>query len=120
MFGRKSLEDPSREAERREWRERLVGNHRVGIHRALLGVIERQGVYEELDGIRLPTLVMVGDQDIATPPEKAARIAGHIPGARLVTIPGAGHTVTVEEPEAVNRCLAEFLDDPMGFRAAGA
>jgi 3-oxoadipate enol-lactonase len=110
MFGRKFLDDPAREAEQREWRERLVGNHPIGIHRALRGVIERRGVYDELHRIRTPTLVMVGDLDVATRPEKAKRIAERIPGARLVTIPGAGHTATVEEPEAVNRHLAAFLE----------
>jgi pimeloyl-ACP methyl ester carboxylesterase len=71
-------------------------------------------MYDELDRIRVPTLIMVGDLDVATPPAKAARIAARIPGAWLVTIPGAGHTATVEEPEAVNRELAAFLDDRTG------
>jgi 3-oxoadipate enol-lactonase len=115
MFGRKFLEDPAREAERREWRERLIGNDRVGIQRALRGVIERQGVHDQIDRITVPTLVMVGDQDMATPAAKAERIAGRIPGARLVTIPGAGHTSTAEEPEAVNAELVSFLSDPAGY-----
>lgn len=63
---------------------------------------------------------MVGDQDVATLPAKAARIAARVPGARLVTIPGAGHTATVEEPEAVSRGLAAFLDGPVACCAAGA
>jgi 3-oxoadipate enol-lactonase len=120
MFGRRFLEDPAREAERREWRERLIGNHRIGIHRALRGVIERDGVYERLDRVDLPTLVLVGDQDVATTPARAERIAARIPGARLVTIPGAGHTATVEEPEAVNRELRAFLADPEACRPPAA
>lgn len=115
MFGRTFLEDPARDTERREWRARLVGNHRVGFHRALRGVIERQGIHDELDRIRTPTLVLVGDQDLATTPEKAERIAARIPGARLVTIPRAGHTATVEEPEAVNRALEAFLGEARRF-----
>lgn len=115
MFGREFLEDPAREAERREWRERLIGNDRVGSYRALHGVIEREGIYERLDRIRIPTLVVVGDQDVATVPAKAERIAGRIPDARLVVIPIAGHTATVEEPEVVNRELSEFLSDPRAY-----
>ncbi len=109
MFGRKFLEDPTREAERRLWRERGMENHPVGIHRALRGVIERQGIYDEIGRIAVPTLVMVGDQDVATVPAKAERIAARIPGARLVVIPGAGHTASVEEPEFVSRELGAFL-----------
>jgi pimeloyl-ACP methyl ester carboxylesterase len=109
MFGRTFMTDPARAAERREWQRRMAGNNRVGILRALDGVIARQGVYEEIDRISAPTLVIVGDEDVATVPAKAERIAGRIPGARLVTIPHAGHTSTVEQPAAVNAAIAEFL-----------
>lgn len=109
MFGRKFLEDPARAAERAEWRRRLMSNHRLGITRALGGVIDRKPVYDELGGIACPTLVMVGDQDVATVPAKAERIHAAIPGSRLMVIPGAGHTSSVEEPEFVNAALTEFL-----------
>jgi pimeloyl-ACP methyl ester carboxylesterase len=109
MFGRKFLEDPAREADRRLWRERGMANDRRGIVRALQGVIDRRPVLDELPKITCPTLVMVGDQDVATVPEKAERIRAAIRGARLVIIPGAGHTSSVEEPAFVNRVLGEFL-----------
>jgi pimeloyl-ACP methyl ester carboxylesterase len=109
MFGRKFLEDPAREADRRLWRERGMANHPAGVTRALRGVIERQPMIEELDRIACPTLVMVGDQDVATVPEKAERIRAAIRGARLVIIPGAGHTSSAEEPAFVNRVLTQFL-----------
>ncbi len=109
MFGRKFLDDPAREEERRLWRARGMENDPVGVLRALNGVIERRGVYDELERISIPTLVMVGDQDVATVPAKAERIHAAIPGSRLVVIPGAGHTASAEEPEFVNAALAEFL-----------
>lgn len=109
MFGRKFLDDPARAAERALWRERLMSNHKVGITRALQGVIDRKPVYGELGRITCPTLVMVGDQDVATVPAKAERIHAAISGSRLVIIPGAGHTSSAEEPEFVNAALAEFL-----------
>jgi pimeloyl-ACP methyl ester carboxylesterase len=109
MFGRKFLEDPARAADRKLWRERGMANDPTGVIRALGGVIDRRGVYDEIARIALPTLVMVGDQDVATVPARAERIAARIPGARLIVIPGAGHTSSAEEPEFVNRALAEFL-----------
>lgn len=109
MFGRKFLEDPAREADRRLWRERGMANDRAGITRALRGVIERRPMHAELGKIACPTLVMVGDQDVATDPEKAERIRAAIRGARLVIIPGAGHTSSAEEPVFVNRVLTQFL-----------
>jgi 3-oxoadipate enol-lactonase len=110
MFGKKFLSDPGRAKEKAEWRERLIANHRIGITRAVKGVIDRAGVYDHLDKIAIPTLILVGDQDVATVPAVAERMHARIRGSTLVTISGAGHTSTVEEPDAVNAALKEFLD----------
>jgi pimeloyl-ACP methyl ester carboxylesterase len=109
MFGRTFLEDPARDAERRLWRERGMANRPRGVTRALRGVIERKPIHGELGKIAVPTLVMVGDEDVATVPAKAERIHAAIPGSRLVVIPGAGHTSSVEQPELVNAALEGFL-----------
>lgn len=109
LFGRSFLADPARAAERAEYRRRLLGNHRVGITRAVDGVISRAGVADRLDRIRVPTLIVVGEEDGATPPAKAEAMQRRIAGARLVRVAGAGHTSTLEQPEAVNAALAEFL-----------
>ena len=109
MFGQIFLNDPARAPLRDEWRRRLLANHRVGITRALSGVVTRQGVYDQIDQIKVPTLIIVGDQDVATLPAKAERIHARIPGSKLVVIPGAGHTSSVEEPAAVNTAIDQFL-----------
>ena len=62
-----------------------------------------------LASIRCPTLVLVGDGDELTPPERAAEIADSIAGARLVTVPNCGHLSTLEQPEEVSRALVEWL-----------
>lgn len=110
MFGRTFLEDPTRSAERAEWKRRLKENRR-DIWRAVNGVIRRRGVYEELSRIKTPTLVLVGAEDVATVPAKAERIHGAIAGSKRVTLPRGGHTSTVEEPELLNAALVEFLDE---------
>ncbi|MCS6940802.1 MAG: alpha/beta fold hydrolase [Roseiflexaceae bacterium] len=110
MFGKTFLTDPNRVQERAMWRERMIANHRVGISRAVQGVIERQGVYDQIDRITAPTLIIVGAQDAATPPDKSRRIFERIPNAALIVIPGAGHTSTVEAPEAVTMVIRRFLD----------
>ena len=109
IFGNKFLADPARAALGEQCRRELVANHRLGITRAVVGVIDRQGVDAELDRIAAPTLIVVGDQDLATPPAKAERIHARIAGSRLLVIPGAGHTSTIEEPAAVNAAIAGFL-----------
>jgi pimeloyl-ACP methyl ester carboxylesterase len=64
-----------------------------------------------LSAIRCPTLVLVGDGDQLTPPDRAAEMAAGIAGARLVTVPECGHCSTLEQPEQVTRTLVEFLRD---------
>jgi pimeloyl-ACP methyl ester carboxylesterase len=108
LFGKTSL------AERRDlvdlWRERLLSRDRRGVTRAVAGVIEREGVVDELARIRVPTLVLVGEQDTATTLEKAQRMRDGIAGAELVVVPGAGHMSSIETPEAVTRALVSFLE----------
>ncbi len=111
MFGQKFLTDASRQEQRDLWRRRLLANDRVGGARATQGVISRQPVYEEIRNIGVPTLILCGDQDVATPRDKAERIHAQIPGSRLVMIPGAGHSSTIEEPAAVNAALIQFLEE---------
>lgn len=64
-----------------------------------------------LGAIRCPTLVLVGDSDELTPPDRAAEIANAIAGARLVTIPDSGHCSPLEQPERVTAALLEFLKE---------
>lgn len=109
IFGKKFLSDPARAELSQQWRQRILANHRIGITRAVPGVITREGVYDQLGTIAAPTLIILGDQDVAMPPAKAERMHARIRGARLVVIPGAGHTSTIEEPAAVNAVLKEFL-----------
>jgi pimeloyl-ACP methyl ester carboxylesterase len=95
-------------APRALWRQRLVANRRA-VWRAVNGVIEREGVAAELPQVRTPTLVLVGEEDVATVPAKSERIRDLITGATLVRIPGAGHSSSVEQPAAVTAAIAAFL-----------
>ena len=56
-----------------------------------------------------PTLVLCGDQDLATPPELAQKLAGAIAGAELSFVDNAAHISCVEQPEAFSRLLLDFL-----------
>jgi pimeloyl-ACP methyl ester carboxylesterase len=109
LFARSFLADPANGARVAEQRRRLVANRRT-IWRAVNGVIERRGVAHELARIRLPTLVMVGEEDVATVPAKAEALRAGIAGATLVRVPRAGHSAPLENPEAVTAALGAFLD----------
>jgi pimeloyl-ACP methyl ester carboxylesterase len=110
MFAKKFLKDPERKHEAAEWKRRMIAADRLGMIRFGRGIFARQSVYDLIDKLETPTLVVVGEQDVSTTPDKARRIAGRIPGAKLVLIPDAGHLCTIEEPDAVTAALEEFLD----------
>jgi pimeloyl-ACP methyl ester carboxylesterase len=107
MLGRAILEDPARRAQLARFIELMTG--RRDVWRAVHGVIDRAGIHDELGRIRAPTLVVVGDQDVATPRPKAERIVAAIAGARLEVIARAGHSSTVEEPTAVTTAIDRFI-----------
>ncbi len=100
---------PRRDSRDLSARPQAAARRRQGIIRAANGVIDRQGIYEQLERIATPTLILVGDQDLATPPARSERIHARIAGSRLRGLPGAGHTSTIEEPAAVNAAIADFL-----------
>lgn len=109
FFAPKFLGDPARAGEVRQWRRRMMANDRRAIAAFGHGIFGRESVHHRIGAIRVPTLVVVGEQDIPTPPAKARRIAERIPGAVLKVIPDAGHLCTIEEPAAVNAAIGEFL-----------
>ena len=80
-------------------------------------VMARPDLRPELPRITCPTLVAVGEADQLTTPEHAQEIAGAIPGARLHTVAGAGHMLTMEQPQAVTSLLMAWLDTLPGLNS---
>lgn len=60
-------------------------------------------------GIDVPTLVLVGDEDMITPPALSTELAALIPGAEMQSIPAAGHLANIEQPAAFNAAIDAFL-----------
>jgi pimeloyl-ACP methyl ester carboxylesterase len=109
MFSQSFLNDPAKQKIREKWKNHLLGLNKKGTSRAAHGVIDREGVYGQLDKVLLPTLIIVGDEDVATVPKKSQRMHQAIHGSKLVIIPRAGHSSSIEEPEAVTRAIEDFL-----------
>ncbi|NOY89624.1 MAG: alpha/beta fold hydrolase, partial [Deltaproteobacteria bacterium] len=78
--------------------------------RAITAVNSRE-LLAGLESLRLPTRVLVGDHDAATPPHRSEAIARRIPGASLGRIAGAGHLSAMEAPEEVSAQLLDFLSE---------
>ncbi|MEZ4884052.1 MAG: alpha/beta fold hydrolase [Chitinophagales bacterium] len=108
LFGEKFLNDPTRADEKQKWHS-FMSAHKKSIVKAVQGVINRQAIFDELPNIKAPTLVIVGDQDVATEPIHSQEIHKQIIHSQLVIIGGAGHSSTIEEPEQVNQAIEGFL-----------
>jgi pimeloyl-ACP methyl ester carboxylesterase len=91
-------------------RETAARQTTEGMVAALKALRDRPDARPGLSHVSFPTLVIVGDQDAITPPDKARELASQIPNARLVTIPGAGHLSSLENPVAFTSAVREFLD----------
>lgn len=72
-------------------------------------IMNRADLRADLPKIKVPTLVLAGDKDQLTPPERAREMADGIAGAALVIVPDCGHMSTMERPEAVNAALLAWL-----------
>lgn len=73
------------------------------------GLALRPDSVTDLESITVPTLVIVGEHDVLTPPSDSELIAARVPRARLVRIEQAGHMANLENPDAFNTALLEFL-----------
>jgi len=96
------------EALRPRVRELMMSASPEFVMAALKAMAERPDSTETLRAIRVPTLVVVGEEDTITPPADAERMAGAIAGARLVKLPNAAHFSNYEQAEAFNAEVMRF------------
>ena len=80
-----------------------------GIVGALEAMMARVDSTDTLATIDVPTLVVVGDEDVLTPPGEAEILHAGIRGSRLEVIAHAGHVSNMERPAAFNHVITEFL-----------
>jgi 3-oxoadipate enol-lactonase len=90
-------------------RETILKNPPRGIANALHGLAARADSTPTLREIHVPTLVACGDEDSLTPVSEAEVLQRGIAGSRLALVPRAGHLANLENPEAFNRLLVEFV-----------
>jgi len=75
----------------------------------LVGFDERAN----LERIQVPVLCIVGERDRNAPASMMERMAGKIPAAKYVCLPGLGHMPNLEAPDAYNAAILEFLDEAL-------
>lgn len=97
------------ESLRRIWRAMVEEVGADGFINQQTAIMGRPDSRPGLPAIGCPALVIVGDADVLTPPERAEEIANGIPGARLSVIRDSGHMSAIEQPAAVTESMVEFL-----------
>lgn len=85
--------------------------HDNSIQKGVSAQPQRQTItFAKLATIRVPTLLMPGDQDLQAPPWVMRRQLAHIPGAEFVVLPEASHSINWEQPEAFNLAVLQFIE----------
>jgi pimeloyl-ACP methyl ester carboxylesterase len=107
LYGKKWLEaNPDRAAHELEL---LLSHDRAGQYLADRAVFDRDDVLSRIGAIEAPALVICGEDDISTPPERSREMQAALRNAELVMIPDSGHHSAIEQPEAVTAAIEAFL-----------
>ncbi len=86
----------------------------VGVKGCLLAMVSRTDTTSYLSKIKIPTLVICGEDDKLTPPAQMKYFAEKIQSSKFFIVPGAGHMSPVENPEFVNKIMLDFLENILG------
>lgn len=108
MFGETTLREKRQIID--EWVPNFLSIDLPSILRGLEAVVTRDSLVKDLGKIKMPTLVMVGNEDRAQPVFRSQEIAEGIAGSRLEIIPRAGHLSALEQPERVTEVMLDFFD----------
>lgn len=111
FFGTAFLTDPARKDLRSTWKNHFLANDRIGIARAVKGVLFRKGISDQLSSIDHQTTIMVGAKDQLTDISKAQIMYSKIEHSTLKVVPRAGHMSPVEEPDSVSKIIREHLEN---------
>lgn len=94
-----------------EWVNRWLSYPGEGVYRETSSWLHRDDFTDRLPEIDVPVLVTHGEEDISIEVEEARDMVEHLPDARMEVVPEAGHSSNLENPEATNAALLEFLAD---------
>jgi pimeloyl-ACP methyl ester carboxylesterase len=106
MFGTSASEEL-----KQHWMERWRAQDTSTARETLWAVTRREDITDRLGEIEHPAIVIHGEEDAAIDMERAEQLAAGLPSCvGLVKIPRAGHSSTVEQPEALTRAIRGFLE----------
>ena len=115
LFGNAFRNNPTRRSEFLRWKAYIGRLDRSSVRQFGRAIFDRDDVQDALRALQNPppTLIMVGAEDIPTPPAMAQELQRIITGAHLIEVPQAGHTSPLEHPIFVTDAIRSFV----GFQA---
>lgn len=106
MFTDEYLADHPNEAEERS---RVLAATDPGAFVTACRALQHVDFTDEVSGMSRPTLIVVGEDDQATPPDMARELHDLLPDSRLVTLPGVAHAPQIQEPAGFLNSIEHFL-----------
>lgn len=117
LMGASFLNDPKRQQQVGIWKSYIMSLDIKAIRQFGYAIFNRDSVLDELrqrDDF-VPTQIIVGEVDQATPVKNATDMHDAISGSKLTVVPRAGHTSPIEEPQIVTDVLRVFFSNTDGF-----
>lgn len=81
----------------------------AAIRGAILRMMARPAAFDVLQGVHVPTLIIVGDEDVLTPVEESRKMQAAVSQAELAVMPRTGHLANLEQPLLFNGLVRQFL-----------
>lgn len=109
LFGRTTRTSPEKRGLLQEWTAKLRTRSRSSAYILQAIAKRREFRAKEMAAIQCPTLIIAGEDDKAQPPGNSASLFTGIRGAHMINIPGAGHSSSLEQPDAVIAAMRELF-----------
>ncbi len=111
MLGKTTRADPDKQALVTFWRNR-IGALPKTLRPAMKGVMHRETSVPLLSSIKIPVLIINGEEDMPRPPAWSDEMKRELPNSKLMRLSKIGHSPTLEAPEIVLPAIIDFYTDP--------
>ena len=111
MFGKTTRNNPAKQDLVAYWRDRIEALP-TSLRPAMKGVMHRESSVELLSSIKIPVLIINGEEDMPRPPAWSDEMKRELPNSKLMRLSKIGHSPTLEAPELVLPAIIDFYASP--------
>jgi pimeloyl-ACP methyl ester carboxylesterase len=111
MFGKTTRHNPEKQELITFWRDRIAALPK-SLRPAMKGVMHRESSVQLLPSIKIPVLIINGEEDMPRPPAWSDEMKRELPNSKLMRLSKIGHSPTLEAPEQVLPAIIDFFTNP--------